>query len=157
MSGRGLRKIYEIGNTKHRNPCQPRPQNGLRVSRVPYLPSPVYIPNEFISNHGQFNGQYNRGPNYRGPPKRRDTTDFECLKIGEMKKSTTDGAGCTHVFGTIKAANVACRVYENCLLIGRNSDGNFELFSESEDNTAIDLDRYELFFPDMDKTKISSK
>ena len=57
------------------------------------------------------------------------------------------------MFDTIADANIACSLYENCLLIGRNTDGKFELFSESEDTTAIDLDRYELFFPEMDKTK----
>ena len=61
------------------------------------------------------------------------------------------------MFDTIADANIACSLYENCLLIGRNTDGKFELFSESEDTTAIDLDRYELFFPEMDKTKINSQ
>ena len=73
----------------------------------------------------------------------------------EKENTDANRQGCAEVFDTITAANVACRLYENCLLIGRNTDGNFVLFSESEDNTAIDLDRYELFFPNMDKTKVN--
>ena len=67
VRGRGLTKLYEIGNTRARNTCRPRPQNGVRVSRVPFdrsqyqdLPVPVHMPGD--------SRQGNQGKeNYRVP------------------------------------------------------------------------------------------
>ena len=62
VAGRSLRKLYEIGNTKSpfRKHCQPRRQNGVKVSRVPYeqsqfrsdIPAPVYKDPDY-TNQGQ--------------------------------------------------------------------------------------------------------
>ena len=53
VRGRSLTKLYEIGNTRARYTCEPRPQNGVRVSRVPFdrsqyhdLPVPVHSPGD---------------------------------------------------------------------------------------------------------------
>ena len=67
VRGRSLTKLYEIGNTRARNTCRPRPQNGVRVSRVPFdrsqyqdLPVPVHMPGD--------SRQGNQGKeNYRVP------------------------------------------------------------------------------------------
>ena len=61
------------------------------------------------------------------------------------------------MFDTLATANLACSLFENCLLIGQNTDGNFELFSESDDNTVTDLQEYELSIPSMDKSQTSLK
>ena len=118
-------------------------------------------------NHGQNSGQnydqYNRGPNsgqnngqFNHIPKRRDTTDFQCLQIGEVTDKATDRTGCAQVFDTLATANLACSLFENCLLIGHNN-GYFELFAESEDNTAMDLQDYELSIPTMAKSQTNLK
>ena len=103
---------------------------------------------------GQYNGQYGRGPNHRGP-KRRDTTEFQCLQIGEETDKITDSKGCVQVFDNLATANLACSLFENCLLIGKNSNDNFELFSEADENYAMDLQDYELSIPTMDKSETS--
>ena len=59
------------------------------------------------------------------------------------------------VFDNISTANLACSLFENCALIGKNANGNFELFSESNDDTAFDLQDYDLSIPTMDKTQTS--
>ena len=41
------------------------------------------------------------------------------------------------------------------MLIGQNRDGNFELFSESDDNSFADLEQYNISIPTMDKTQTS--
>ena len=148
VAGPGLRKLYEIGNTKSRVRCQPRPQNGVEGKRMQFqrsyfrtgqdIPVPVYI-------EGQYNG-----------PKRRAVVDFKCLVIGEQESDiSTDNSGCKQVFDTIETANLACSLFEKCVLIGQNSDGNFELFAESDNDTAFDLEEYNLSIPTMDKTPTS--
>ena len=147
VAGPGLRKLYEIGNTKSRVHCQPRPQNGVEVKRMQFqranfrnqdIPVPLYIEN-------QYNG-----------PKRRAVLDFKCLVIGEQESDiSTDNSSCKQVFDTIETANLACSLFEKCVLIGQNSDGNFELFSESDDDTAFDLEEYNLSVPTMEKTRTS--
>ena len=69
-----------------------------------------------------------------------------------MSTSATQ-EGCTQVFDSITTANLACSLFEQCLLIGQNSDGNFELFSESDDDFFTDLEHYSLSIPTMDKTQ----
>ena len=59
------------------------------------------------------------------------------------------------VFDNISTANLACSLFENCVLIGKNANDNFVLFSESDDNTAVELQDYELSIPTMDKTQTS--
>ena len=59
------------------------------------------------------------------------------------------------VFDNISTANLACSLFENCVLIGENENGNFVLFSESDDKTAVELQDYELSIPTMDKTQTS--
>ena len=64
VTGRSLNRLYEIGNTKspQNHHCQPRPQDGVKVSRVNFkpstfrqqsdIPAPVYMgPN--YTNQGQ--------------------------------------------------------------------------------------------------------
>lgn len=63
--------------------------------------------------------------------------------------------GCTQVFDSITTANLACSLFEQCLLIGQNSDGNFELFSESDEDSFTDLEHYSLSIPTLDKTQTS--
>ena len=57
VAGRNLNRLYEIGNTNSsaRDKCRPRPQNGVKVSRVNFerqtyraadIPAPVYVPTE---------------------------------------------------------------------------------------------------------------
>ena len=67
-----------------------------------------------------------------------------------MLTSAIHKQGCLQVFGSITTANLACSIFEDCSLIGQNTDGNFELFSESDDNTYFEL--YNLSIPTMDKT-----
>ena len=71
-----------------------------------------------------------------------------------MSTSTTQ-EGCTQVFDSITTANLACSLFEQCLLIGQNIDGNFELFSESDEDSFTDLEHYNLSIPTMDKTQTS--
>ena len=64
VAGQSLSKLYEIGNTKRPflNHCQPRRQNGVKVSRVNFersqfrqqsdIPAPVYIDPDY-TNQGQ--------------------------------------------------------------------------------------------------------
>jgi len=167
VRGRSLTKLYEIGNTRARYTCEPRPQNGVRVSRVPFdrsqyhdLPVPVHSPGDsrqgnqnFINNENEYNNGYNNGYNKR--PKRSNTTDFKCLDIGEVSENGSERVGCMQVFDNISTANLACSLFENCALIGKNANGNFELFSESNDDTAFDLQDYDLSIPTMDKTQTS--
>ena len=86
-------------------------------------------------------------------PKRRETTGFQCFHIGEEIEHAMGGTSCAQVFDTIETANLACSLFENCLLIGHNTKGYFELFSESEDRTAIDLQDYQLSIPTMAKSQ----
>ena len=63
--------------------------------------------------------------------------DFKCFHIGEeipytMVHNQLESIGCAQVFDTIKTANRACSLFEQCLLIGQNRDGNFELFTEAD-------------------------
>ena len=91
-----------------------------------------------------------------GIQKRREDVDFKCFNIGEIKSNNAkDSMGCPQVFDTIETADLACSLFEQCLLIGQNSDGNFELFSESDDDTATDLTNYNLSIPTLDKIKTS--
>lgn len=63
--------------------------------------------------------------------------------------------GCPQVFDSIETANLACSLFDQCMLIGQNSDKNFELFSESDGLTAPDLADYNFSIPTMDKTQTS--
>ena len=91
-----------------------------------------------------------------GNQKRREDVDFKCFSIGEIKSNNAkDSMGCPQVFDTIETADLACSLFEQCLLIGQNSDGNFELFSESDDDTVIDLTNYNLSIPTLDKIETS--
>lgn len=190
VANRSLIKLYEIGNTKSAHSCTPRPQQGVKVSRVSFslnqyanLQVPMYSPSEPTErrdrvNQGQeyFNNEnenysqnnYNQdyvsngghndyGQGYQSrKPKRRETVDFKCLQIGEEESKTEmNSTGCAQIFDTIETANLACSLFETCLLIGRNNDGNFELFKESDDNTVTDLGDYSLSIPTMDKTQTS--
>jgi len=137
VAGPGLRKLYEIGNTKSRIHCQPRPQNGVEVKRMQFKRA------NFRTN--QYNG-----------PKRRAVVDFKCLVIGEPESDISrDNSSCKQVFDTIETANLACSLFEKCVLIGQNSDRNFELFAESDDDASFDLEEYNLSIPTMDKTRTS--
>ena len=67
-----------------------------------------------------------------GFSKTGEAVDFKCFHIGEEKPNAMDHnrlerTGCAQVYDTIKTANRACSLFEQCLLIGENSDGNFEL------------------------------
>ena len=73
----------------------------------------------------------------------------------EESNNAIDSTGCAQVFDTIETANLACSLFEQCLLIGQNIDGNFELFTESDDNTVTNLENYNLSVPTMDKTQTS--
>ena len=87
-------------------------------------------------------------------PKRREATQFKCLQIGEkVLINAIHKQGCLQVFDTITTANLACSLFEDCSLIGQNTDGNFELFSESDDITYTDLEDYNLSIPTIDKTQ----
>ena len=98
-------------------------------------------------NHRQNNYDHLR-------PKRRETMQFKCLRIGEeVLTGAIPEQGCSQVFDTITTANLACSFFEQCLLIGQNSDGNFQLFTESDDNTDTDLDDYNISIPTLDKTQ----
>ena len=84
--------------------------------------------------------------------------NFKCFQIGEEQAFTmvhNKLEGCAQVYDTIKTANRACSLFEQCFLIGKNSDGNFELFTESDEDTAIDLESYDLSIPTLDKTQTS--
>ena len=107
---------------------------------------------QYQHNDGQ--GPYNGGQGRYEGPKRRETIDFKCFNIGEEKSDVArDNLGCAQVFDSIETANLACSLFEKCRLIGQNSDGNFVLFSESDDNTVTDLENFNLSIPSMDKTK----
>ena len=102
---------------------------------------------------GQYGGQGQHGGQGR-QPKRREAVDFKCLQMdNDESKNAINGTCCTEVFDTIETANLACSLFEECLLIGQNSDGNFELFTESDDNTVIDLENYNLSVPTIEKTE----
>ena len=86
--------------------------------------------------------------------------DFKCFNIGEnqpyaMVHNQLESIGCAQVYDNIKTANRACSLFEQCLLIGKNSDGNFELFTEAEKDTGIDLESYNLSIPTLDKIQTS--
>ena len=86
--------------------------------------------------------------------------DFKCFHIGEEKQYATvhnqlGSIGCAQVYDTIKTANRACSLFEQCLLIGQNSEGNFELFTEADNDNGIDLEDYDLSIPTLDKTQTS--
>ena len=86
--------------------------------------------------------------------------DFKCFNIGEEQQYATvhnqlESIGCAQVYDTIKTANRACSLFEQCLLIGQNSEGNFELFTEADNDTGIDLEDYDLSIPTLDKTQTS--
>ena len=85
--------------------------------------------------------------------KQRENTRFQCLHIGGEIEHALDRTGCAQVFDTIETANLACSLFENCLLIGQNTEGHFELFSESNGKTNIDLQDYELSIPTMAKSQ----
>ena len=107
---------------------------------------------------GQYSGQYSGQAPYNRPKsgRKRATVDFRCLNVGEeTSNAAVDINGCAHVFDTIETANLACSLFEKCLLIGQNRDGNFELFTESDDNVVADLENYNLSIPTMDKTQTS--
>ena len=88
--------------------------------------------------------------------KRREDVDFKCFHIGETKSSNAkDSMGCPQVYDTIETANLACSLFKQCLLTGQNSDGNFELFSESDDDNATNLTNYNLSIPTLDKIETS--
>ena len=108
------------------------------------------------NNHNQGysgnQGQNNFGRGYK-QPKRRETVNFQCLQIGnEVLTGTLDETGCEQVFDTLSTANLACSLFEQCVLIGQNIGGNYELFSEG-DNIVADLSKYNLSIPTMDKTQ----
>ena len=87
-----------------------------------------------------------------------EVMDFKCFQIGEEQPYAmvhNELEGCAQVYDTIKTANRACSLFEQCFLIGKNSDGNFELFTESEKDTGIDLESYDLSIPTLNKTKTS--
>ena len=91
-----------------------------------------------------------------GIQKRREDVDFKCFNIGEIRSNNEkDSLGCPQVFDTIETANLACSLFEQCLLIGQNSDGNFELFSGSDDDIVIDMTNYNLSIPTLDKIESS--
>ena len=79
--------------------------------------------------------------------------DFKCFNIGEnqpyaMVHNQLEGIGCAQVYDNIKTANRACSLFEQCLLIGKNSDGNFELFTETDEDTnnlTLDKTQNQLF------------
>ena len=86
--------------------------------------------------------------------------DFKCFHIGEEQQHATvnnqlGSIGCAQVYDTIKTANRACSLFEQCLLIGQNSEGNFELFTEADNDNGIDLEDYDLSIPTLDKTQTS--
>ena len=84
--------------------------------------------------------------------------DFKCFQIGEEQPNGmvhNKLEGCAQVYDTVKTANRACSLFEQCFLIGKNSDGNFELFTESDEDTGIDLESYDLSIPTLNKTKTS--
>ena len=58
-------------------------------------------------------------------------TSFRCFHIGEDIEHALDKTGCAQVFDTIETANFACSLFEDCLLIGHNTEGYFELFDEN--------------------------
>ena len=72
-----------------------------------------------------------------------------------MYHNQLESIGCSQVYDTIKTANRACSLFEQCLLIGQNSEGNFELFTEADNDTGIDLEDYDLSIPTLDKTQTS--
>ena len=86
--------------------------------------------------------------------------EFKCFAIGEEKPNAIEhdkleSTGCAQVYDTIKTANRACSLFEQCLLIGQNSDGYFELFSKSGEGTGMDLENYNLSIPNLNKTETS--
>ena len=87
-----------------------------------------------------------------------EAIDLKCFQIGEEQPYAmvhNELEGCAQVYDTIKTANRACSLFEQCLLIGKNSNGNFELFTESDKDTAINLESYDLSIPTLDKTQTS--
>lgn len=58
-----LQKLYEIGNTRSRNKCKPRPQPGVRISRISFNPN-LYrnIPTFTQSQPAQRPNSGNQGP-----------------------------------------------------------------------------------------------
>ena len=102
---------------------------------------------------GQYRGQGQR----RGQqPKKREAVEFKCLQMDdEESNNAKDSTGCAQVFDTIETANLACSLFEQCLLIGQNIDGNYELFTESDDNTVTNLENYNLSVPTTAKTQTS--
>ena len=87
-----------------------------------------------------------------------EAMDFKCFNIGEEQPYAmvhNELEGCAQLYDNIKTANRACSLFEQCFLIGENSDGNFELFTESDEDTAIDLESYDLSIPTLDKTQTS--
>ena len=89
-----------------------------------------------------------------------EAIDFKCFYIGEEKLNAMDHTrlkwtGCAQVYDTIKTANRACSLFEQCLLIGENSDGNFELLGESDGDIVINLETYNLSIPTLEKTQTS--
>ena len=87
-----------------------------------------------------------------------EAMDFKCFNIGEEQPYAivhNELEGCAQVYDTIKTANRACSLFEKCFLIGKNSDGKFELFTESDEDTGIDLESYDLSIPTLNKTQTS--
>ena len=64
VSNRSLRRLYEIGNTKSFNKCQPRPVNGVSVSRIDFTPARINIP---IPVPRPVNGYYREYDSHRNP------------------------------------------------------------------------------------------
>ena len=57
VSNRSLSKLYEIGNTKSFNKCQPRPVKGVSVLRIDFTPAdiPIPVPRPVYGYYGQRN------------------------------------------------------------------------------------------------------
>ena len=55
VSYRSLRNFYEIGNTRSRNKCQPRPVKGVSVLRIDFTPAdiPIPVPRPVYGYYGQ--------------------------------------------------------------------------------------------------------
>jgi len=112
--------------------------------------------NDENTNTGHHNNWQGNGRNPYKMPKRRSATYFKCLNIEENKSDILmEKTGCAQVFDTINTANFACSLFEKCLLIGQNNDGNFELFSKSDDSITTDLEDYNISIPTMPKTQTS--
>ena len=74
---------------------------------------------------------------------------YGCATFGGVE-SAVNSEGCLQVFDSLETAKLACSVSDNCILIGQNRNGSFEIFSES-DNPGLDLLNYELSFPAPEK------